>query len=83
MVALGDDCGLLPLIGLLIQNRPVKGLARGLGPSVRQTRLGCRRPLTSGLKVSVSPIFMMDITRMLVEIKGYHVYKVFGTMPGP
>ena len=42
MVALGDNCGLLSLIGLADpeQTIPVKDLARGSGPSVRQTRIG-------------------------------------------
>lgn len=29
-----------PSLALLIQNRPVKGLARGSGPAVRRTRVG-------------------------------------------
>lgn len=71
----------LPLIGLLIQNRPVKVWLEAQALRSDRLGLGCRLARGRGLQSLSFPIFMMDITRMLVEIKAA-TFIVFA-MPGP
>ena len=72
-----------PSLALLIQNRPYQSKTWLEAQALQSDRLGlgCRLATDQWAQSLSFPIYMMDIARMLAEIKGCHVYKC--TMSGP